>query len=246
MSSANKEIYSFGNTLKTKWVLVHDTAKDGTTAFKANDLAKAAMATPMKRPENGVFRPGTDFNEFYFTATGDTNAETEAKEEFGGFGGVFKLLQTSPSAAEGTMSLVYRGNVGHTGFDNIQFASADDLLVVEDAGDKLHAQRKAFDSGYIINLKTDYSKGEDLKRFLAIGRDPSATIDSGLSAVKDTGFQNSGDNEITGIHVSDGDATAAGLLGAKTPDLAKKEWRMFYHQQHGDNTLFEVKYSLAM
>jgi hypothetical protein len=246
LSSASKEIYSYGNSMKTKWVLVHDTAKDGMTPFKANDLAKAALATPMKRPENGVFRPGTDFAEFYFTATGDTNAETEAKEEFGGFGGIFKLVQTSPSAAEGVMSIVYRGKLEHTGFDNIQFASADDLLITEDAGDKLHSQRNALDSGYILNLKMDYSKGGDPIRFLAEGRDASATIDSALSAVKDSGFQNSGDNEITGIHVSDGDATVAGLLGAKIPDLAKKEWRMFYSQQHGDNQLFEVSYNLAM
>jgi hypothetical protein len=29
------------------------------------------------------------------------------------------------------------------------------------------------------------------------------------------GFQNGGDNEITGFHVSDGDPTPNGLLGAK-------------------------------
>jgi hypothetical protein len=246
LSPALKELHTYGNSLKTKWVLVHDTAKDGMTPFKANTLAKAAMASPMKRPENGVFRPGTDFTEFYFTATGDTNAETEAKEEFGGFGGIFKLSQTSPSAAEGVINIVYRGNVDHTGFDNIQFASADEVLIVEDAGDKLHSQRKAFDCGYVLDLKTDYSKGAEPVRFLALGRDPSATIDSKLAAEKDTGFQNSGDNEITGIHVSDGDASIGGLLGAKVPNLLDKSWRMFYSQQHGDNRLFEVTYNTTM
>ncbi len=243
LAPAQKETYSYGNSMKTKWVLLHDTAKDGTTPFKINALAKAALATPMKRPENGVFRPGTDFTEFYFAATGDTNAETEAKEEFGGFGGIFKLVQASPSAAEGTLSLVYRGIVTHTGLDNIQFASADDLFVVEDAGDSLHSKRNALDSGYLLNLKMDYSKGDEPVRFLAEGRDPSATIDSTLSAGKDTGYQNDGDNEITGIHVSDGDASVAGLLGAKVPNLADKSWRMFYTQQHGDNTLWEVIYA---
>jgi hypothetical protein len=246
LSPALKELHTYGNNLKTKWVLVHDTDKDGMTPFKANTLAKAAMASPMKRPENGVFRPGTDFTEFYFTATGDTNAETEAKEEFGGFGGIFKLSQSSPSAAEGMISIVYRGNVNHTGFDNIQFASADELMIVEDAGDKLHSQRKAFDCGYVLDLKTDYSKGAEPVRFLALGRDPSATIDSKLAAEKDTGFQNSGDNEITGIHVSDGDASIGGLLGAKVPNLLDEGWRMFYSQQHGDNRLFEVTYNTTM
>jgi len=77
-------------------------------------------------------------------------------------------------------------------------------------------------------------------RFLAEGRDPLATIDAGLVTLKDTGFQNDGDNEITGIHVSDGDPSPAGLLGAKVPTPFENGWRMFYTQQHGENTTFEV------
>jgi hypothetical protein len=114
-------------------------------------------------------------------------------------------------------------------------------LFVEDAGDGLHSQRKAFDSGYVIDLAADYSKeGADPVRFLAEGRDPLATIDSGLLALEDTGFQNDGDNEITGIHVSDGDATVDGLLGAKVPTPFENGWRVFYTQQHGENTTWEV------
>ncbi|MEO6607326.1 MAG: alkaline phosphatase PhoX, partial [Aestuariivirga sp.] len=245
LSDAMKQRYAYGIALKTKWVLVHDTAKDGTTPFKANDMAKAAMATPLKRPENGVFRPGSDFKQFYYTETGDTNIETEAKEEFGGFGGVFKIEQASNTADEGTVSIVYRGTKDRSGFDNIQFASADTLFVVEDAGDKMHSQRKFLDNGYAFDLTQDYGKGGEPVRFLAEGRDASATIDSALSSVKDSGFQNDGDNEITGIHVSDGDATAAGLLGAKVPNLADKAWRVFFHQQHGENRLVELSYTAA-
>jgi hypothetical protein len=246
MSQAMKDIHSYGVALKTKWVVVHDTAKDGMARFDANKAAKAAMASPLKRPENGMFRPGTDFTEFYFTKTGDTNAETEAKEEFGGFGGILKLKQAATSAQDGELSLVYRGNVNHTGFDNLAFASADELLITEDAGDKVHSQRKAYDNGYVLNLNEDYSKGQEPVRFMALGRDPSATIDAALGAEKDSGFQNSGDNEITGIHISDGDPTVTGLLGAKIPNLADKSWRMFYTQQHGDNTTFEVSRATTM
>ena len=240
MGQGMNDIHSYGVTLKTAWVPVHDTAKDGNTPFDANKAAKLAMASPLKRPENGMFRPGSDFAEYYFTETGDTNAETEAGEKFGGFGGILKLKQAAASSGEGELSLVYRGNLAHSGFDNLAFASADELMIVEDAGDKIHSQRKAFDSGYVLNVTVDYSKGEEPLRFLALGRDPSATIDSALSAEKDTGFQNSGDNEITGLHISDGDASEAGLLGAKIPNLADKAWRIFYTQQHGDNTTFEV------
>ena len=54
------------------------------------------------------------------------------------------------------------------------------------------------------------------------------------------GFQNDGDNEITGIHVSDGDAGIGGLLGAKIPRPFRDGWRVFYTQQHGDNVTYEI------
>jgi hypothetical protein len=57
---------------------------------------------------------------------------------------------------------------------------------------------------------------------------------------KAPGFSNDGDNEITGIHVSDGDPTAGGLLGAKNPRPFRAGWRVFWTQQHGDNTTFEI------
>ena len=43
-----------------------------------------------------------------------------------------------------------------------------------------------------------------------------------------------------GVHVSDGDPTAGGILGAKVPELNNPEWRWFYTQQHGDNLTYEV------
>ena len=71
-------------------------------------------------------------------------------------------------------------------------------------------------------------------RFIAEGRDASATIDAGLAGT--AGFQNEGDNEITGIHVSDGDPGIGGILGAKVPkQFGKAGWRGFWTQQHGDN-----------
>ena len=47
---------------------------DGTSPFNASALAKTAQGTPFKRPENGQFRPGSDFKQFFFDETGDTNA----------------------------------------------------------------------------------------------------------------------------------------------------------------------------
>src|SRR5262249_52088094 len=67
-----KDLHTYGLKFKARWVTVHDTEVDGNNPFDANAAAKAAGATPFKRPENGVFRPGSEFRDFYFTETGDT------------------------------------------------------------------------------------------------------------------------------------------------------------------------------
>ena len=65
-------------------------------------------------------------------------------------------------------------------------------------------------------------------------------------AVRDSGpaftgtFNNEGDNEITGWHLSDGDPTVFGLLGAKIPTPFHNGWRLFFTQQHGDNFTWEI------
>src|SRR6266545_2499657 len=167
LTDDQKDLSGYGPAFRTKWVTVHDTNVDRSgQPFDANALAKAAGATPFKRPENGVFRPGSRFREFYFSVTGDTNATSAANAGFGGRGG-------------------------------------------------------------------------EPVRFLAEGRDASATIDSMLAALGN-GFQNDGDNEITGIYVSDGDPGTDGILGAKVPRLFHDGWRLFWTQQHGDNITWQV------
>ena len=87
-------------------------------------------------------------------------------------------------------------------------------------------------------MTRDYSHaGTHPIRWIAEGRDPSATIDSA------TPTGNDGDNELTGVHVSDGDPTIGGILGAKVPQLNNSKWRWFYTQQHGDNATYEVTLS---
>jgi len=219
------DLHTYGNTFKTEWISLGSNPANSTAA------AAAAGATPFKRPENGVFRPGTNFGEFYFTETGDTNALSDLP---GAFGGVFRIAQSSPTANTGTLAPVTLGDVAHTGFDNISFATADQLLVVEDAGDTLHKQRNALDSGYVIDLRGNNNR-KTPDRWLAEGRDASATYDALFSP----GY-NDGDNEVTGIHVSDGDPSVAGILGAKVPTPFSNGWRAFWTQQHGDNVTWEL------
>lgn len=233
------DLHTYGKVFATSWVTIHDTDVDGNAPFSANALAKAKLGTPFKRPENGQFRPGTAFREFYFDETGDTNILTEAGTAFGGFGGVFRLTQTSPSASTGKLQLVYLGDAVHSGFDNCTFISKNQLLLVEDAGDTLHTQRNALDSGWSVDVTADYSNpANQPARLIAQGRDPSATIDASLSGMP--GFQNEGDNELTGVHMSNGDPSPAGLLGAATPRQLTSGWRLFVTGQHGDNITWEI------
>jgi hypothetical protein len=229
-------LHTYGKSFKTRWVTIHDTAVDGFAPFVAIDLAKAANATPFKRPENGLFQPSSKFRTFFFDETGDTNA-TSPENEIGGWGSIMKLTQSDPSASTGKLTLFYKGDQAHAGIDNVAFLSRDDITFVEDAGDTLHAQRNALDSGFVWDVDADYSKAANQPiRWLAEGRDASATLDAANG-----GFgSNDGDNEITGVHVSDGDTGTDGILGAKIPDLDSHAWRWFYTQQHGDNRTYEV------
>ncbi|HKA52671.1 MAG TPA: alkaline phosphatase PhoX [Candidatus Binatia bacterium] len=241
LSQDVKDLHTYGQVFNTRWVTIHDTAIDGNTPFDANALAKANDATPFKRPENGQFRPGSHFTEFFFDETGDTNAQTEAGVAFGGFGAIFKLFQANPSAINGRLTIFYRCDVAHSGFDNVGFWSKDEVVFVEDAGDTLHTQRNALDSAYLFDVTLDYSNPINQPiRILAEGRDASATIDSGIGSISGNGFQNDGDNEITGFHVSDGDPTPGGILGARNPHPFVAGWRVFYTQQHGDNNTWEI------
>ena len=62
---------------------------------------------------------------------------------------------------------------------------------------------------------------------MAEGRDAAATLDSNLSG--SSGFQNDGDNEITGMHVSDGDPTVSGLVGTRLTEMMLQKGYRFSH-----------------
>ena len=74
-------------------------------------------------------------------------------------------------------------------------------------------------------------------RFLAEGRDPAAEADAALSDAGTAGFQNEGDNEVTGVHVAGGSPFVAGMQG-RTGSLAGARW--FFTQQHGKNQVWEI------
>jgi hypothetical protein len=221
LSENQLKLHTLGTSYPVTWVTVHDTAVDGTDPFDANALAKAASATPFKRPENGQFQPGTKFLTFFFDVTGDTDANAGNDPELaarGAWGGVFRV-DFDPSRETGSIGIVVLGDADHASFDNMTFASPTALLLAEDRGDTLHDQLNKLDSIWAYDVRFP----NDPARFVALGQDRMAVDE---------------DNEPTGLHYSDGDSSVKGLVGRHAPNL--RDGRLFFTQQHGENNLFEV------
>jgi hypothetical protein len=223
------DLHSVGASWPVEWVTIHDTAVNGTGAFDANALAKAAGATPFKRPENAQFQPNSGFLTFFFTITGDTDSvagNDPVLAARGAWGGLFRV-DLDASRDTGHISLVILGDADHAAFDNITFAdSKDTVLLAEDRGDLLHDELNTLDSIWAYRLKDSDPSKNVVSRFVALGQDR-------LTAVA-----GQGDNEPTGVHMSEGDATIEGLIGTKA--FKRDRARLFFTQQHGENNLFEV------
>src|SRR4029453_3308413 len=104
--------HTVGASWPVRWITIHDTAVDGNAAFNANQLAKDAGATPFKRPENAQFQPGSHFQTFFFTITGDTDSvagNDPVLAARGAWGGIFRV-DLGASRQTGNISLVVSGD----------------------------------------------------------------------------------------------------------------------------------------
>ena len=112
-------------------------------------------ATPFKRPENGQFLPGSNFDSFVFDETGDTDTRSSNVPELaqrGAWGSLFRVDFPFGNAV-GTIRLVATGDADHASFDNITFATDSIMLVTEDRGDMLHDQLNKLDSVWAYDLE---------------------------------------------------------------------------------------------
>lgn len=222
-------LHTVGASWPVQWVTIHNTEINGTDPFDANALAKAAGATPFKRPENGQFQPGSHFQTFFFDVTGDTNniAGTDpVLAARGAWGGLFRV-DLHANRETGNISLVVLGDADHAAFDNITFVDDKDTVwLAEDRGDTLHDQLNKLDSVWAYKLNRQHPERNIVSRFIALGQDRVAGV---------TGEE---DNEPTGLHMSEGDSTIEGLIGTKTFKIGRA--MLFFTQQHGENNLFEV------
>jgi len=213
-----------GTNWPVTWVTVHDTALDGFASFDANAKAKAAGATPFKRPENLQFLPDSKFKTFFFSPTGDTSAIAGNQPELaarGAWGSIFRVDMRDD--ASGVIAIVVLGDRDHNSFDNLTFADKCTLLATEDRGDTLHDQLDLLDSVWAYDI---CHVGTPPRRLLAMGRDAEASDE---------------DNEPTGLLVSDGDPSVKRLLGASSTNMGNRSrWRWFVTRQHGDNVVYEI------
>jgi hypothetical protein len=237
-----KNLHS-GSSLSAKWVTIHDTAVDGSASFDANALAKTPLGThagnlgtPLKRPENGKFVPGTDFKSYVFTETGDTNnlggtyvAGNGAKaRERGAWGGLLRLDMPFAGSNDGTMKAIEVGDASHNSFDNVTFLDKDTILTTEDRGDTLHGQLNTLDSIWSFDLGQSLAAiNSEAQRLVALGRDSESLNYQGEN------------NEPTGIYVANGSVSNSDVLG-KTDPATQSGVRTFFTQQHGRNITYEI------
>ena len=255
-SDAQLKLHTLGSSWPVCWITVHDTgvlnpANPQPPAFDANQAAKDAGATPFKRPENAQFLPGSGFRTFFFDPTGDTNANSgnqPALAARGAWGSIFRVDFRGDRAGErdgdrddhprgnneGTISVFVLGTAEQSSFDNLAFTDTNTLLAAEDRGDTLHKQLNTLDSIWAYDVRRDDANP---RRFVALGRDDLSEADALLLDAGTPGYQNEGDNEPTGLHISDGSISVQGLLG-KPPNPVFSRW--FFTQQHGRNTVYEI------
>ena len=237
-----QDLHTYGNVLRRRtWVTIHDTATDGTAPFDANALAKAAAATPFKRPENGVFRPGTDFRSSSSPRPATpTSLPRPAPLRWLRRGVPAHARQ--PGVEHRPLSLLYLGDVAHTGLDNIALLDARPRR-----GRRGRRRRRCTGSATRSTRGTCSTPTETTAAGSAgpvPGRGPRPVGDDRLGPVGRAGFQNEGDNEITGIHVSDGDPIRGRHPGLERPEVVPVRrydrhsqdedlgWRVFWTQQH--------------
>ena len=139
-----------------RWVTVHDTATDGTPPFNANALALATGGTPFKRPENGQFRPGSDFSEFYFDETGDTDATSPENDTRRRLGLGVQAAPDQPVARTPARCRCSTRPTSRRRLRQRHLPVEEPVTFVQDAGDTLHTQANALDSGWVFDVTKDY------------------------------------------------------------------------------------------
>ena len=219
-----------GQSQQAKWVTIHDTAVDGTAPFDANAAgqgrlgANAAEAPGEREVRAGdglqVLRGGRDRRHEQ-----DRPATSRAPPPAPPGARCCASTCPRPGADSATVKAVVVGDQAHASFDNVAFLDKKTVLLTEDRGETLHQQANALDSLWSFDITKPLDQiNADAKRLIAQGRDPEATGDIALKepAPPTALTHNDGDNELTGIHVSDGSTSPSGILGSELPKQRRR------------------------
>ena len=226
------DLHTYGKAFKTKWVTIHDTAVDGTDRRSTPTRSPRprrgdAVQAAGERPVSG---PGR-FKRVLLRRDRRHQRDRDRRAAFGGFGA---RLQADARRPERRRRASSRSSTSATpatpAFDNVAF-------LIEEPGrsssrtpaTRCTPQRNALDSAYLF----------DVARRLLEGRQPAAALprrgprpvgDDRLRALaRRHGFQNEGDNEITGIHVSNGDPTDRRHPRRQDPDAVRRRLARVLH-----------------
>jgi hypothetical protein len=249
-SDTQLKLHTPGTSWPATWVLLHDTAVDGFSAFGANALAKQKLATPFKRPENAQSLPGSKFRTFFFCNTGDTDINAGINRRLRRAApGLDLRARFAPAATTAPWpspcSATWR-----TPRSTTSRLPTTTPCWRRDRGDMFHDQANRLDSVWAFDVG---DQDHHARRLIALGRDPVAAP---------VGEE---DNEPTGLHVSNGATSVEDLLGTHDPsDDAHRlslrphrpdydpGWffllnyrqippaRWFVTEQHGQNHLYEI------
>ena len=219
-----KDLHTYGNVLKTQ---VGDRPRHRDRRHRAVHRQRRSprrrRRTPFKRPENGLFRPGTRLpRRSSSTRPATPTTAPRPAATTAASAPSRSSTQHGPSADRGTLRLVYQGDQDTRQPRQRAFLARDKVRVRRGRGRR--AARPAQRAGLRLRRSTPTSTtraGAQPVRFLAEGRDALGDDRLRPRRAEDTGFQNEGDNEITGIHVSDGDPTAGGTARRQGPDALR-------------------------
>ena len=233
-------LHTYGAQFDTRWVTIHDTATDGTTLVQRQ-------------------RPGHGRRRHAVQATGERTVPTrialrrvllrrdrrhrthQPRERHGRRLGVgVPAAASRPGRRHRHAVAVLQGRPVNAGFDNVTFLSKNLVTFVEDAGDTLHTQRNALDSGWVF----------DADPRLLQRRDPARSGGSPRAATRrppSTPPRRYGQRRRQRAHRRPRLRRRPGPGGHPRrqgpPAQQRSKWRWFYTQQHGDNATYEVTLS---